>query len=85
MLKEFRCPDGTVYASCKQEGGIITVDEVIAFLEQHRGKQFWNGAAENTSFRTDGEMVSCDSLTYWMEELEDEELSERIQDFFDGD
>ena len=84
MLKQFCCPDGTIYAKCGKQGK-MAVDEVISFLEQHRGKVFWNCAAENTSFRADEEVVSCDSFEFWMEELaeKDDDLVDHIYDFFE--
>ena len=61
MLKQFYCADGTVYARHTSEWQDVTVDEVIAFLEQHRGKVFWNGAAGKTSFRAN---TDCCRHTY---------------------
>ena len=85
MLKIFRCADGTVYARHKSEWQDVTVDEVITFLEQHRGKVFWNGATGKTSFRADTNVVSCDLFDYWMEHLEDENYAEFITAWFGGD
>lgn len=83
MIKQFKCPDGTILGcSDKTE---ITVDELIEFLEQHRGKKFWNGAAEDTSFRVQGDTVSCDTSKFFVEEAYDsydEELAEDIANFF---
>ena len=53
MLKAFHCADGTVYARHTSEWQVVTVDEVIAFLEQHRGKVFWKSAAEKTDRKDD--------------------------------
>jgi hypothetical protein len=84
MLRQFHCADGTVYARHMSEWQVVTVDEVIAFLEQHRGKIFWNGAAGKTSFRADNDIVSCDLFSYWMERLEDDKYAEFITDWFYG-
>lgn len=82
MLKVFVCHDGTVYASTKYHMGTVMVDDVIEFLEQHRGKEFWNGAVGETCFRADDEVVSCDSFDFWMENMEDEDYAESINDWF---
>ena len=44
-MKIYKCADGTEYI-CFSTGG-YTVDDVIAFLEQHRGKKIYTGALEN--------------------------------------
>lgn len=82
MLKVFVCNDGTVYASTRGHAGTVKVDEVIEFLEQHRGKEFWNGAAGETCFRADDEIVSCDLFSCWMEDMDDEEYAEYIDNWF---
>ena len=85
MLKQFHCADGTVYARHKSEWQDVTVDEVIAFLEQHRGKVFWNGAAGKTCFRADADIVSFDLFDYWMEHLVEENYADFITEWFYGD
>lgn len=45
----------------------ISVDDLIAFLEPHRGKIFMNTAAEDLSFKIDSETVRCDESRYWSE------------------
>lgn len=82
MLKVFVCNDGTVYASTREHMGSMTVGEVIEFLEQHRGKEFWNGAAGRTSFRATDDCVSCDLFDFWMGELDDEDYAEYIDNWF---
>ena len=67
------------------EWQVVTVDEVIAFLEQHRGKVFWNGAAGKTSFKADADVVSCDLFDYWMEHIENDNYAEFITEWFYGD
>ena len=62
MIQKFTCTDGTIYAF--PEGHYALVDEVIALLEPHRGKLFWNGATDHFSFRADEEMVVCDEQDY---------------------
>ena len=79
MIRVFYCLDGTVFASANNHEA--TVDEVIAFLEQHRGKKFWNGAAGDTSFRVDDTLVSCDGLLTFTENYDDY-YGEQISDFF---
>ncbi len=85
MLKILEAVDGTVYASTKGRSQVLTVDEVIEFLEDYRGMEFYNGAAEDTSFRVQHGMVACDRLDFWTSELEDSEYAERIEDWFDTD
>ena len=82
MLKTFYCADGTVFASTRSHSEKVTVDEVIAFLEQHRGKEFVNGAAETTSFRADDTVVSCDTFEFWMGCYEDMSYASFIDDWF---
>ena len=83
MIKVFKSPDGTIFGC--PENTEVTVDEVIEFLEQHRGKKFYNGAAEDTSFRIKDNVISCDASKFFVEEAYesyDEELAEDIADFF---
>ena len=68
MIKTFQCSNGTVYATSDKT--MVSVDEVIDFLEQHRGKMFFNGAAGETSFCVEGEVVTCDELDYHLAEIE---------------
>ena len=83
MIKIFQCSNGTIYAAADKT--MVPVDEVIDFLEQHRGKMFINGAAGETSFCVDGEIVTCDMLDYHLAEIEDYGYAEYISDFFSGD
>ena len=69
MIRVFNCLDGTMFASSDKHEA--TVDEVIAFLEQHRGKRFWNGATDDVSFRADNATVSCDGLLFFTEQYDD--------------
>ena len=62
MIKQFFCKDGSIYA--KAEGNEVTVDELIEFLEQFRGKLFWNGASGDVAFRIEGNIVCCDSADF---------------------
>jgi hypothetical protein len=83
MIKVFKSPDGIIFGC--PENTEVTVDEVIEFLEQHRGKKFYNGAAEDTSFRVKDGIISCDTSKFFVEEAYDsydEELAEDIADFF---
>ena len=71
MIKKYVCEDGVVYANA--DGWMVDVDELIAFLEQHRGKKFYNGASETLSFRVDKEHIRCDELDSILECIEDED------------
>lgn len=84
MIRQFICNDGCIYAEADDHDA--TVDEVIAFLEQFRGKRFWNGAAGDVAFRFDGEVVCCDSADFQIQCAceKDELLGEMIFDFFNG-
>lgn len=82
MLRKFVCRDGTVFASAADDCEMVTVDEVIAFLEQHRGKKFWNGAAGETSFKADDTLVSCDTLDGWTLDMDDEDYGTYISEWF---
>ena len=92
MIKEYMYEKtGVIYAS--SDDWCATVDEVIAFLEKHRGKKFWNGAAGEVTFRVDDEIVSTDTLEFWVErDLPDDEINgwnvgELVYEYFlnDGD
>lgn len=83
MMKIFQCSNGTIYATADET--MVLVDEVIDFLEKHRGKMFWNGAAGETSFCVDSETVTCDELQYHLNEIEDDDYAEYISGFFYGD
>ncbi len=76
MIKTFHCSNGKTFATSKET--MVSVDEVIAFLEKHRGKMFWNGAAGETSFITDNEIVTCDELEYHITQIEDEDYADYI-------
>jgi hypothetical protein len=82
MIRQFVCNDGSVYA--KADGYEATVDEVIEFLKQFRGKLFWNGAAGDVAFRLDDGIVCCDHTDFLIEcaEEKDEALAEMIGYFF---
>lgn len=79
---------GVVYAYAKTE--LVDVDEVIAFLEKHRGKQFYNGAAGEVGFRADEKTVSADMLSWFLEndfECDNEKTEDAIYEYLckDGD
>ena len=82
MIKTFQCSNGTTYATADKT--MVLVDEVIAFLEEHRGKMFWNGAVGETSFCVNSEIVTCDELQYQLAAIEDGDYAEYISDFFYG-
>lgn len=75
MIREYMHEKtGIVYATSDEWEA--TVDEVIAFLEKHRGKKFWNGATGEVSFRADDKCVSTDELDFWMDnDLWDEQIN----------
>lgn len=79
MVKKYVCKDGTVYAGADY---YLPVEELIEFLEQFRGKLFYNGAAESLGFRIDGEHVWCDTLDYILGEIEDDDLCFEVCDYF---
>lgn len=65
-MKEFamQCGKVIVYA-----GGSASVDDLIVFLERHRGKEFHNGAATDMAFCVDekNNYISCDELSFFLE------------------
>ena len=66
-MKEFICSSGKIIVNA---GAEASVDDVIAFLEQHRGKKFYNGAAEGLAFCVDPvkNTVSCDEMNFFLDE-----------------
>ena len=80
MIRVIQGEDGAVYASSDNEQA--TVDEVIEFLLQHRGKMFWNGAAGDVSFYVTDTRVSCDCLSFILERFDAEES---VCTFFEND
>lgn len=88
MVKEYlHSETGVVYAHAAS--GVISVDELIAFLEKHRGKHFYNDAACEISFRIDGEKVKADSISFILDyDFEDDwNTANAIQEYLceDGD
>lgn len=80
MFMCYQCKDGTIVAKSKNSNEIL-VDDVIAFLQQFRGKLFWNGAAGDTCFiiEPNSNIVSTDSFRWWLEEhstIDEEEANE---------
>jgi hypothetical protein len=84
MFQKFISKKGTsfILAPCS-----MTVDELIGFLEQYRGLQFFMGAAEDLAFIATDTGISCESFDYlceWAQE-ESQHLEEIIRDFFYSD
>lgn len=75
-MKKYVCEDGTVYANAGWD--YLSIDELIEFLEEHRGKGFYNTAAADLAFCVDENYVRCDELDTLLEGIEDEELYEEI-------
>ena len=63
------------------ENGIVTVDEIIEFLEQHRGKEFW-ASGEAPCFCVNENAVLCDSGDYVLNEIENDDFLEPLEQFF---
>lgn len=77
MRKELIGKNNVTYAT---NGGFeVTVDEVIEFLEKHRGKIFINGACFETAFCADEDTVVCDEL-YTLLREEDQDLEDEAED-----
>lgn len=85
MFQKFTSKKGNVYV--KSTDYITTVDEMIAFLEQYRGMQFYVGATEHLAFLISNGFVSCDDCSYVMSRAYEESmhLEEMLCDFFDTD
>lgn len=66
-MKGFTCSNGKIIVAAGTEA---SVDEIIAFLEQHRGKTFYNGGAEGLAFCIDPvkNTVSCDEMNFFLDE-----------------
>ena len=60
---------------------IVTVDEVIEFLEQHRGKEFLL-CGDSPCFCANKKAVLCDCRDYMMSEIENDDLVESLEQFF---
>lgn len=71
MLNYHTCPNGDEVIC----GGIIcvSVDDVIEFLERHRGKTFYSGALETPCLYADAETLTFEELDYIIECCEDDE------------
>lgn len=84
-MKQFIHESGVVFATASSM--CPSVDEVIKFLEQFRGKRFLNGAAGEVAFYVDGENVICDTENYVIEHAGDisEDLADQVQACFDSD
>ena len=63
------------------ENGIVTVDEIIEFLEQHRGKEFW-ASGNVPCFCVNENAVLCDSGDYVLNEIENDDFLEPLEQFF---
>ena len=63
------------------ENGIVTVDEIIEFLEQHRGKEFW-ASGDVPCFCVNENAVLCDSGDYVLNEIENDDFLEPLEQFF---
>ena len=85
MFKVFVCSNGSVYACpC---AGETTVDELIEFLEEHRGKVFTNYAADDYCFCIGNNVVACEEFEYALECAADEyseDYAEYMKDWFDS-
>lgn len=84
-MKQFIHESGAVFAT--PSSMCPSVDEVIKFLEQFRGKRFLNGAAGEVAFYVDGDNVVCDTESYVIEHAGDisEELADQVSACFDSD
>ena len=78
MLKTYLSNANTYAYS---ENGIVTVDEIIEFLEQHRGKEFW-ASGEAPCFCVNENAVLCDSGDYVLNEIENDDFLEPLEQFF---
>ena len=58
-----------------------TVDEIIEFLEQHRGKEFW-ASGDVPCFCVNENAVLCDSGDYVLNEIENDDFLEPLEQFF---
>ena len=69
MFQKFISKKGTsfILAPCS-----MTVDELIGFLEQYRGLQFFMGAAEDLAFIATDTGISCESFDYLCEWAQEE-------------
>ena len=63
------------------ENGIVTVEEIIEFLEQHRGKEFW-ASGDVPCFCVNENAVLCDSGDYVLNEIENDDFLEPLEQFF---
>lgn len=63
------------------ENGIVTVDEIIEFLEQHRGKEFC-ASGDVPCFCVNENAVLCDSGDYVLNEIENDDFLEPLEQFF---
>ncbi|MCF2618200.1 hypothetical protein JQM68_13555 [Oscillibacter valericigenes] len=70
-------PTPTAYS----KAGIVTVDEIIEFLEQHRGKEFW-ASGNIPCFCANDKVVLCDSGDYVLNEIENDDFLEPLEQFF---
>jgi hypothetical protein len=78
MLKTYLSNANTYAYS---ENGIVTVDEVIEFLEQHRDKKFLaNG--DIPCFCANDKVVLCDCHDYMVSALENDDFLEPLEQFF---
>lgn len=78
MLKTYLSNANTYAYS---ENGIVTVDEIIEFLEQHRGKEFW-ASGDVPCFCVNENAVLCDSGDYVLNEIENDDFLEPLEQFF---
>ena len=78
MLKTYLSNANTYAYS---ENGIVTVDEIIEFLEQHRGKEFW-ASGNVPCFCVNENAVLCDSGDYVLNEIENDDFLEPLEQFF---
>ena len=78
MLRTY-LSNANTYAYSK--AGIVTVDEIIEFLEQHRGKEFW-ASGNIPCFCANDKVVLCDSGDYVLNEIENDDFLEPLEQFF---
>ena len=89
IYKRYKCADGTEYINFTDD--CYTVDEIIAFLEPHRGKKFYTGALEDPCLEISDEWVQLEELDFFMVDCppeDNQQLADDMYEFFyneDGD
>ena len=71
MLNYHTCPNGDEVICC--EIIAVSVDDLIEFLERHRGKMFYSAALETPCLYADAESLEFEELDYLIESYDDYE------------